>query len=49
MQCQLVEEVINHCPGWQGRGRGCKDGELGAGSVYEVVSEVVCGDLCPQH
>ena len=29
-------------------GKGYKNGEMGAGSVYEVVSEAVCGDLCPQ-
>lgn len=47
LQCQLFEEVINLFPGWEGEGRGCKDGELGAGSVYEVASGVVCGDLRP--
>ena len=46
MQCQLIEEEMKQFPGWEGGGRGCKVGELGAGSVYEVVSEIVYGELC---
>lgn len=46
MQCQLTEKEKKQFPGWEDGGGGCKVGELGAGSVHEVVSEIVYGDLC---
>lgn len=37
---------LHHLPGLEGGGTLHKDGELGAGSVYEVEGKTLCGDLC---